>query len=173
MEKKVFYIYGWIFVRPIRYFFWRMIAYGSFETRWVPRKSEYWPHYGKKYVIPNFHWVLMYKTVFIFFKWIYYDGWRPFCDWTGGHRRTYPLVARIIHKIGKSTAGYAISGGECFHCGFEDGDKVELSCDETGEKFVLEDAWSCDTQDGTDHRFRGTTICPVCGYRSSYEDGSL
>ena len=170
--KMFFYIYGWVFVRPRRWFFWKMLSDGSFETRWLPRKTEY-PWRNKKFDMPNFHWVFLYSTVFKFFTWVYYEGWRLFCDWTGGYRRTYPLIARAIHTIGRTTAGFAICGGECPHCGFESGDQVELADDDTGVNFILEKAWSRGTQEGTDYRFYGKTICPVCGYTAHYEDGSL
>ena len=91
---------------------------------------------------------------------------------TAGNK-TFPWSAAVIKKIGDTTAGYAISGGECFHCGSSEGDPVYLSDDETGETFKLENEWSCPSEDGTDHRFSGTAICPKCGYESYYEDGSL
>lgn len=84
-----------------------------------------------------------------------------------------PLIARVIKRIGATTAGFTILGGECFHCASPDGDQVELSQDETGKVFKLERTWESYSQDGTDYRFCGTTICPRCGYRSYYEDGSL
>lgn len=172
-----FYWYGWLFVRPRRWFFWKMIDEGSFGIRWMPKRNEWWTsetsEFYRKYMWPNLHWWLLYWTIFKFCKWLYWDGWRPFCDWTGGFRRTYPWIARAIHKFGQTTAGYAISGGECFHCGSDDGDQVDLSEDETGTNFILEETWSVGTQEGTDHRFRGITICPKCGYRAEYEDGSL
>ena len=164
--KKLRWLYGWIFVRPRRWFFWKMICASC--PQW---KIEKHPYYGWSF--PNIHWHVLYKTVFKFFKWLYWDAWRPFCDWTGGYRRTYPLIARIIHRIGATTAGYAISGGECYHCASENGDQLELSDDESGKTFKLERAWTSATQDGTDHRFCGTTICPDCGYEQYYEDGSL
>jgi hypothetical protein len=164
----IFYWYGWFFVRPRRWFFRRILACGSFGLRLVPKREEYW---GWRW--PNLHWWLFYKTVFKFFKWLYWDGWRPFCDWSGGYRRTYPWIARTIHKIGQTTVGYAISGRECYHCASSDGCQVDLSEDETGTTFILKETWSVGTQDGTDHRFRGITICPKCGYRAEYEDGSL
>jgi len=37
----------------------------------------------------------------------------------------------------------------------------------------LEEAWTEGTQEGTDHRFRGITTCPKCGFKAEYEDGSL
>jgi len=136
--------------------------------RWKIEKHEY---FG--WTFPNIHWWLLYLTVFRFFKWLNYDAWRPFCDWTGGYRRTFPFMARIIHRIGATTSGYAIGGGQCFHCGSEEGDQVELSQDDTGKYFKLERSWSEGTMDGTDHRFCGITICPKCGYEDHYEDGSL
>lgn len=158
---------GWLLVRPIRYAFSRMVC-SSGRLRVLPRKEFYWG-----WQMPNIHWWILYKTVFRFFNWLNYDAWRFFCDWTGGYRQTYPLKARVIHKIGKSTAGYAISGGECYHCAAEDGCPVELSQDESGEHFTLIESWTVGTQDGTDHRFRGFVTCPKCGYQEEYEDGSL
>lgn len=167
MKKRFFKIYGWVVIRPIRWFFWKM----SFNTslRILPTRDEIW----NRWRMPNVHWWALYKTIFKFCKWLYWDAWRVFCDWTGGFRRTYPLIARIIHNIGATTAGYAICGGQCYHCGSSKGNPVWLSDDETGETFELQDTWTVSTMDGTDYRFRGITICPVCGYRQEYEDGSL
>jgi hypothetical protein len=146
-----------------------MLAKGSFGLRLLPHKEEY---FGWKW--PNLHWWVLYKTIFRFCTWLHYDSWRLFCDWTGGYRCSFPLIARMIKKIGTTTAGFAISGGECFHCGSEAGNPVNLADDETtGTTFILERVWTIDTPDGTDHRFCGTTICPKCGYKDYYEDGSL
>ncbi len=169
-KQKIVRIYGWVFVRPRRWLFWRMVAKGSFGLRLIPRKREY-IGFGRDY--PNLHWWILYKTIFNLFSWMYWDAWRLFCDWTGGYRRSYPLIARIIHRIGATTSGYVISGGECFHCASERGCEVDLSEDETGVYFKLEKTWSEGTMDGTDHRFCGTTICPDCGLESYYEAGSL
>jgi hypothetical protein len=166
--KTIFYIYGWIFVRPRRWFFWKMIARGSFGLRLLPHKGEYC---GWEFT--NLHWWLLYKTIFKFFKWLYWEGWRPFCDWTGGWRRTFPWYARAIHRIGQTTAGVAIMHQECWHCGSLSGNPVDLSEDETGTTFILKDSGTCSTPDGTDHWFSGTTICPRCGFKSEYSDGSL
>ncbi len=160
---------GFIFVRPRRWFFWKMIACGSFGLQLIPRYDECL----RRWRFPNIHWWILYQTIFGFCTWLHYDGWRPFCDWTGGYRRSFPWIARAIKKIGTTTAGFAISGGECFHCGSEKGNQVDLADDETGETFKLERAWTVSTPDGTDYRFCGTTICPVCGYEGYYEDGSL
>lgn len=122
---------------------------------------------------PNVGWWIGYRTVMPFFRWLNWDAWRYFCDWTGGSRQTYPLIARIIHKIGQTTYGCAAHGGECYHCASDDGDPVDLSSDDTGKTFRLAETWTVGTQNGTDHRFRGTTICPACGYEAEYEDGSL
>ena len=166
--RWLFYIYGWIFVRPRRWLFWKMISNGSFGIRWFPYKYEYW---GWRY--PNVHWWILYKTIFKFFSWLFLEGWRPFCDWTGGYRRTYPWMARFIHWIGRTTAGNAIYYQECYHCGFEAGDPVYLSEDETGTTFILTDCGTSCTPDGTDHWFNGITICPKCGFKQEYSDGSL
>lgn len=165
--QNVFYIYGFIFVRPRRWLFWKMIC-GSFGLHILPEYDECFECWR----LPNIHWWLLYKTVFKFFSWLHYDAWRVFCRWDR-IRLTYPLIARIIHRIGETTAGYAISGGECFHCGSIKGCQVDLSSDETGKYFILGKTWTNSSQDGTDYRFCGTTICPVCGYKSYYEDGSL
>lgn len=153
MTTTLFYWYGWIFVRPRRWLFWKMIAKGSFGIRWIPEKSEYWTpeldEFYEKYRWPNLHWWLLYKTIFKFCKWLHYDGWRPFCDWTGGHRRSFPWIARAIKRIGDTTSGYAIGGGECPHCASTEGSQGELSEDETGTTFILEESWSVGTQDGT------------------------
>jgi hypothetical protein len=147
--------------------FWKMIgtAYGP---RWIPRKHEF---FGWQW--PDFHWWLLYKTVFKFCKWLHYDAWRPLCTYKDGWLKHKPWVANVIHRIGSTTAGFAISGGECYHCAAEEGCQVELSEDETGERFKLIETWIEGTQEGTDYRFKGITICPVCGYESEYEDGSL
>jgi len=163
--KMLFKIYGWIIIRPIRWFFWKMIINTS--LRLVPKKDF------DKWRLPNLHWWLLYKTIFKFFKWLYYEAWRPFCKWSNGWRQTYPLPAKIIHRIGETTAGFAISGGQCYHCGSKSGDPVNLSMDDTGQHFKLLKTWSVGTPDGTDYRFYGITICPRCGYESEYEDGSL
>ena len=164
--KKVRYLLGFLLVRPRRYVFHKMVC--ATVPRWLPEKHDY-----MGWLYPNIHWWVLDQTVFRFFKWLYWDGWRPFCDWTGGSRQTYPLIARALHKIGQTTAGFAICGGECYHCGSSGGDPVTLSGDETGEVFRLEGTGSYPTPDGTDHRFWGTTICPSCGYEQRYEDGSL
>lgn len=166
MKKTFFCIYGWIVIRPIRWLFWKMACNTS--LRLLPERD-----WDNRWRLPNIHWWILYKTVFKFFKWIYYDAWRPFCDWTGGYRRSYPLIARIIHTIGKTTAGFTISGGQCYHCGSEEGCPVDLSCDDTGKYFKLLETWKVSTMDGVDYRFRGITICPKCGYEEEYEDGSL
>jgi hypothetical protein len=165
LKRSFFKIYGWLVIRPIRWFFWKMICNTALCV--VPKRE--WGQWR----LPNIHWWLLYKTIFKFFKWLNYDAWRPFCDWTGGWRQSYPLPARVIHTIGKTTAGYAISGGQCYHCGSEEGDPVTLSEDDTGEYFELLETWKESTMDGIDYRFRGITTCPKCGFKEEYEDGSL
>lgn len=167
MKKLFFKLYGWVFIRPIRWFFGQMVRNTS--LRLLPEKDDCWGCWR----MPNMHWWALYKTVFKFYKWLYWDAWRVFCDWTGGYRRTYPLIARIIYKIGATTSGYSISGGQCYHCGSEHGNPTELSDDDTGKYFKLLATWTVGTLDGTDHRFRGITTCPICGYKQEYEDGSL
>jgi hypothetical protein len=164
--KKVRYILGFIFVRPRRWLFRNMVR--STKIRWGFDRT-----WDNRILMPNIHWWILYKTVFNFFKWLDYDAWRPLCKWGDRYRLTYPWYAHLIQRIGETTAGYAISGFECFHCGSPDGCQVELSNDESGEFFTLLDTWTDSTQDGIDYRFKGITICPKCGYRSEYECGSL
>jgi hypothetical protein len=142
----------------------RQYVAGSIGIRWRPTKE--W--YGWSW--PNPHQWLLYQTVGKFFIWLKWDGWRPFCDWTGGYRRTYPLIARILHKIGK-TMSYSFHGGECYHCAWDDGDPGVLS--ESDEHFKVIETGTSSTPDGTDHWFRGIATCPRCGYESEYGDGSL
>lgn len=177
------YAASWVTVRPRRWFFWKCIAEGSFQTRWRPVRREAWEKYHPRkgrertwiemFRWPNIHWVFAYKTVFAFFKWLYWDGWRPLCKWGEYGRETFPWYARLVKKIGQTTAGMAIHGGECFHCASDDGDQIDLFDDDTGTTFILEDGGTSDTPDGTDHWFTGTTICPKCGYRAQYGDSSL
>jgi hypothetical protein len=164
--KIIFKLYGWVFVRPRRYLFGKM-AWASC-LRLLPKKN--WDGWR----FPNLHWWVLNKTVFRFFEWLAWgNSWRYFCAWENGGLKHKPFIARVIHRIGRTTAGYAMSGGECFHCANEEGDPVDLSMDETGEFFKLEKTWFTATEDGTDYRFCGTTVCPKCGYKQSYEDGSL
>ncbi len=164
---KLRYIIGWLFVRPRRWFFGKMIRNCYLQLWW--EKIDYMPGYYS----PNLHWWLMYKTIFKFFKWLDYDAWRTFCTWENGWLKYKPWIARVIYRIGKTTAGWHIDGGECYHCGSIYGDPVDLSDDETGRTFILKDTWIVSTPDGTDYRFRGITICPKCGFKQDYEDGSL
>ena len=166
MKKRLMYFYGWVCVRPRRWLFWRM-AWAT-TPQWFPKKDCM-----GRWRLPNIHWWLLYKTVFRFFKWLDYEAWRPLCKWGDRCLKHKPLIAKIIHRIGETTAGFAISGFECFHCGSKRGCQCELSSDETGELFILKGTQSVGTEDGTDHRFWGVTICPVCGYKADYEDGSL
>lgn len=163
--KKINYALGWIFVRPRRWFFRNMLL--SWQIRWWFEKE--W--YGWNY--PNIHWWILYHTVFRFFEWLRWTAWTYFCTYEKGWLRKKPLIAKIIHRIGKTTTGAVCHGGECYHCGSEDGCQVDLSHDETGTTFILEKTWEVGTQDGTDYRFLGTTICPNCGCKQDYEDGSL
>jgi hypothetical protein len=170
--RLLYSFYGWVFIRPIRLFFWK-VASASFGPRWLPRKNKMYPHYGSMFDWPNFHWWALYKTVGKFCLWLYWDGWRPFCDWTGGYRRTYPWIARFIKAIGETTAGQAFYGGRCYHCNSTDGNPLDLSEDETGKYFTLTASGSEGTPDGTNHWFQGITTCPKCGYKQEYSDGSL
>lgn len=163
-RQKLWRLYGWVFVRPRRRLFSRMV-WASCPQLFAVR--EPWG-----VCADNAHWWPLYIAVFQFFKWLYYDAWRPFCKWDKWliHK---PWYAALIQRIGATTAGYAIGGGECFHCASKDGDPVDLSDDDTGTTFRLLETWSVPTGEGTDHRFRGITICPVCGYEDEFEDGSL
>jgi hypothetical protein len=162
-SQTCWWLYGWMFIRPLRWMS-RQSVRGSFGLRLKPEKS--WDGWRG----PNLHLWLWYKTYGKFFLWMEGYAWRNFCDWTGGSRRTYPLIARVIHKVGR-TMSYGLRGGECFHCASEAGDQVELASGD--EHFKCIDSWTCSTQDGTDHRFRGITTCPRCGHQAEYEDGSL
>lgn len=165
--KNIMYTLGWILVRPRRWFFFNMVA--NTLPVWLPIKK----YYDDGWTLPNIHWWILYNTIFKFFKWLYWDAWTKFCTYKNGWLDKKPLIAKIIHRIGSTTAGYAIGGGECYHCASPDGCQVELSRDESGVMFKLEQTWTTSSQDGTDHRFCGTTICPKCGYESYFEDGSL
>lgn len=167
--EKFYKIYGYIFVRPRRIFFWKMIAKGSFGLRLIPKRDEFW---GWRF--PNLHWWILYHTVFKFFKWLYWDAWGKLCTYSKGGLSHKPLIARIIHRIGQTTAGMAISGGECFHCAFSGGDPVDLSEEdfEDGKYFELTDSGTSYTQDGTDYWFKGITTCPRCGFKQEYNDGT-
>jgi hypothetical protein len=179
---KIRYITSWITVRPRRWFFKNCLSKGSFGVRWLPERREEYDNYcyvteKKRSVIgmirwPNVHWVLAYYTAFKFCSWLYRDGWRPFCKWNP-YRATFPWYARLIQRIGQTTAGVHISGNECYHCASPAGDPSDLADDETGTTFILKDHGSSSTMDGIDHWFNGTTICPKCGYRSDYSSSSL
>lgn len=166
MRKKIRYILSWIFVRPRRWVFGKML-WNSELNIWFKRR---WDDSWKP---PNIHWFILNKTVLRFFRWLNDDAWRKFCTWENGWLSHKTLIAKIIHRIGQTTAGERIHGMECYHCGSPEGCQVELSQDETGKHFVDVESWSVGTMDGTDHRFSGTTICPKCGYKRYYEDGSL
>lgn len=168
MLKKIYYLYGWIFVRPRRKLFKKMIC--NSYLRIIPEK-----HCGK-WLLPNLLWWLLYISVFKFSKYSYWRTWSYLCTYGNGRLKRKPIlwiIARIIHGISSTTAGCAINIGECFHCSHPDGWSAELSEDETGVNFILEKSWTVGTMDGTDYRFCGITICPICGYRDYYEDGSL
>ena len=171
MPKFIYQVRGWILIRPLRYLS-RWSARGSFGLRLMPRKNTMYPYYGWRYNMPNVHYWLLYKTVGELSTWMKWDAWRVFCNWEGGWRRTFPLPARIVMKIG-DTMSYAFHGGECFHCAAEEGDPHNLTEDETGKYFELTDSGSNATEDGTDHWFRGITTCPKCGYKDEVQEGSL
>lgn len=165
MLKKIYYLYGWIFVRPRRKLFKKMIC--NSYLRIIPEKDSLGWH------LPNLHWWLLYVSVFKFFKWLDWRAWRYLCTYENGWLKRKPMIAKIIDRIGATTAGYVISGDECFHCSHPAGCQAELLGDGTGVNFILEKSWTVGTMDGTDYRFCGITICPICGYRDYYEDGSL
>jgi hypothetical protein len=169
--KILYKTWGWVFIRPLRWFTHRIMC-ASFGPRLLPERNQLWPHYGPCFYAPNLHWWLLYKTFGKFSLWLHWDAWRVFCDWTGGYRRTYPWPARAVHLIGK-TLSYPYNGGACYHCASEHGDPVELSDDDTGKYFKLTDSGTESTPDGTNHWFKGITTCPKCGYQQEYGDGSL
>ena len=162
-----YYIMGFIFIRPIRYAFWQMVCATS-PRWWFKRGYECW-------YLPNIHWYILYITVFRLCAYLYWDGWRHFAHYHPQHNylQFISLPGAILKRIGTITAGGAISGGQCYHCASEYGNPVYLADDEENQTFILEKTWSIGTMDGTDHRFSGTTICPICGFRNYYEDGSL
>lgn len=151
MLKKLLYLYGWVLVRPRRWFFGNAV----FNHNW-----------------PNVHWWLVYRFIWPIFEWLYWEGWRNFCSWEGGCRSSYPWFARFVHWIGRTTIGEHISDVECYHCGFEIGNQCDLAEDTTGSTFILKNSGSYGHQDGTTHWFSGETICPICGFRSEYEDSA-
>ncbi len=185
IRLKLRYWAGWVFIRPIRKFFSAMLRgsfYNSCGVQWLPKHDPelVWlcdcygvkPRWWRLIRWPDFHWVFLYRTVFRFFSWLHYDAWRPLCTWDRFLKHK-PWYAAVIQRIGGITAGGAISCYECYHCASKRGCQIELSNDESGKYFVLEDTWTSSTENGTDHRFRGKTICPKCGYEDEYEDGSL
>lgn len=165
---NIFKIYGYIFVRPRRWFFRKM--FGGSYLRILPKREDY---FGWR--MPNIHWWILYRTIFRLFKWMYWDAWRKLCTYENGWLKHKPFIAKIIHRVGSTTAGFAISGGECFHCSSVDGNPVYLSDPdyENGEYFELTESGVSSTQEGTDHWFKGITTCPRCGYKQEYGDGSL
>lgn len=164
--------FGYVVIRPIRRVMW-WAARGSFGLRLIPKRQGWLPWWHlDEWRFPNPHFWFLYRTIGKLATWMKWDAWRPFCDWTGGWRRTFPWYARLIHRVGNSLS-YAFHGGECYHCASEDGDPVWLADDDTGKTFRLIETWTSATEDGTDHRFRGITTCPRCGYQREYEDGSL
>lgn len=149
--KRLRYAYGWLFVRPRRWLFGRMLAWGSGPLYWRPLRrwddSILWPH-------P--HWWVLYHTVFRLFSWLQWNGRGPW------------------RRLGKWAVGMNLSGtGECWHCGHPAGCPLRLSDDDTGRTFVLKESGHSATDMGTDYWYRGTTICPKCGYRAPWEDSSL
>lgn len=171
LNKSLWCIFGWIVVRPLRVLS-RQCAMGSFGgLRLLPERTEYGgcPDLPQ-WRMPNAHQWLLYRTAGKFFIWLRWNGWRPFCRWGKHGRESFPFVARVLYKIGQ-TMSYGFYGGECYHCASDIGDPVDLA--DTDEHFELLNIWTIGTENGTDHRFRGITTCPRCGFRREYEDGSL
>jgi hypothetical protein len=164
--KRLRHLLGWLLVRPRRWLFANMV-FNCYLRLW-PRHDSY-----LGWSLPNLHWWLLYKTVFRFCSWLQWGARDKLCVWKDGRLSHEPWYARALRRIGKTTAGYAVSGGECYHCASEAGCQVELSSDETGTTFILERQWTTASECGTDYRFSGTTICPKCGHRQYFEDGSL
>lgn len=165
--QTLFWIYGWLFVRPRRWLFFHMVW--NDRLNWKVIKNYY---YRDKLLArikwPNLHWWLLRVIIFEPLKWLYWDGWRKF------GKNPYRGLGGLAKRIGQTTAGFAIGGGECYHCGSEHGDPVELSSEE-GEAagyFELTRTWELFCGEYTDYRFCGITTCPRCGYQQYYEDGS-
>ncbi len=165
-RRLIRYELAWILVRPYRWAFRRMVFAST--PRWLPERVE-----GLGWLWPNIHWWVLYRTVFKFCKWLWHDAWRPLCQWGERSLKHKPWYAAVIQRIGETTAGGACQCFECYHCASKDGCQIDLSSDETGTTFKLERTWTSSTEDGTDYRFSGTTICPRCGFEDHYEDGSL
>jgi len=175
MCKIMFFkIYGWILVRPRRWLFHKMVWSDRLDMR-IEKNYYYRDNWFQRIKWPNLHWWVLRQIIFEPLKWLYWDGWRLFDKKKNGVPQ-WTLPARIAKRIGQTTAGCAISGGECYHCGWERGDPLELS-DPEGEfgedYFELTDSGVTSTQDGTDHWFKGITTCPRCCYQQEYGDSSL
>ncbi len=166
--KPIRYFYGWLFIRPRRWVFNKM-GWASTGLRWKPEKD-----WNNKWIWPNPHWWILYKTVYKFCKWLEWDGWRPFAVW-GEHRlKKHTFISKFLKWIGETTTGYYYR--ECYHCAAKGCAPVELSNGEPENEdyFILKDSGSSYIPgEGTDHWFHGITICPKCGYRQEYGDGSL
>lgn len=173
LAKKIRYYLAFILVRPIRWFFSKMVR--NYRLHLWP-KWNYWEwadHWWQRVRWPNVHWWILYHTVFNFFHWLHWRAWCKFCTYEKGFLAHKPWYAAVIHRIGEFTAGGAVNCFECWHCGAKEGCQIDLSDSEDPEEFILLRTWSVGTMDGTDHRFHGITICPKCGYRSEIEEGSL
>jgi hypothetical protein len=170
MKQIFFKLYGWLFVRPRRWFFKKMANACCLRILPVKDFFNHW-HFS------NIHWWILYKTVFRFFE-VLDDSWRYFCVCENGLLKYKSFIAWIIHRIGSTTIGYVMRKGECFHCASVEGDPVELSMDETGKFFKVGKTWevgkiSVDaTENGIEYGFDGITICPKCGYEQFYEASS-
>lgn len=146
LRRKIRYIYGWIFVRPRRWFFHRMVC--EIPSRWR---------------CFNIHWWILYKTVFRLFSWMYWSGGSIFATQKKGFLIRKSLLGRILERIGETTVGYEITGcSECFHCGSLSGSQIELASTLNArlEGFIL---------GGTNYQFWGIMVCPACGFKNSYQ----
>jgi len=172
--KMIFYIYGWIFVRPRRWLFNEM-HWASVGLNWKIIPNYYYRgNWFSRIKWPNPHWYFLYKTVYTFFRWLSWDAWTPIARWENRKFGRRLFLSKIIKRIGETTARYQVYT-ECYHCAWPDGNPTELSDQDGkfgGDYFKLEKTWEVFTGEYTDYRFRGITTCPRCGYQQEYEDGS-
>lgn len=159
--QTIMYVYGWLFVRPRRWVFYKMACNSS--IRWLPGRDVF-----DNWRLPNIHWWLLYHTVFSFFKWLSWSAWCRLCVYENGRRKTFPWYARFVKWFGDTTAGMACSGfGECYHCGCEAGDYGSLEPIEYTNKHTYM------TDYGTGNGWTEKVACPVCGYVSWHDNGDL
>lgn len=164
--------YGWMVYRPIRWFFWKMVA----NSRLTPLISRQWSFDEPKKVFKftNFHWWILYKTVFKFFKWLYWYAWAKFAIWSEPNARgarwlvSHTWLSKFIQWVGSYTAASVISGGRCRHCGNEEGDPVLLV--DSATYFELFDSGVNSTPDGMEGWFSGFTHCPCCHHVTEYHE---